>query len=245
LAASDLGLKPGDTLVLRHPSLQADGSITLVDTPLTLLGVHPHPFRFIAYVDTNHLSLLAPSNVVNLVKIVPAAGASTDQLKRELFQLPATGSIEQVGDVARAIRDLLNEFVVVLRVVEGAMLLIALLIAFNSASINMDERAREHATMFAFGVPVFTVLRMAIIENLIIGIGATLGGVIGGWFLLRLIMATRVASTFPDIYIKPVIAPETLALAVFLGVVMVALAPVFTLRRLRSMNVASSLKVAE
>jgi hypothetical protein len=53
----------------------------------------------------------------------------------------------------RAIRDFLDEFVLVPRVVEGAMLLMALLIAFNAASINMDERAREHATMFASAYP--------------------------------------------------------------------------------------------
>ena len=56
----------------------------------------------------------------------------------------------------------------VLRVIEGAALLIAVLIAFNSASINMDERTREHATMFAFGLPVGTVLRLAVIENFIL-----------------------------------------------------------------------------
>ena len=30
--------------------------------------------------------------------------------------------------------------------------------AFNSSSISVDERAREHATMFAFGVPLPTVI---------------------------------------------------------------------------------------
>ena len=35
------------------------------------------------------------------------------------------------------------------------MLLLALLIAFNTASINADERAREEATMFAFGLRAY------------------------------------------------------------------------------------------
>ena len=38
----------------------------------------------------------------------------------------------------------------------GAM---ALLIAFNATAINADERARENATMFAYGVSVARVRR--------------------------------------------------------------------------------------
>ena len=51
-----------------------------------------------------------------------------------------------------------------------------LLIAFNSTSISVDERAREIATMFAFGLPVRTVTRMSMLENLITGVLGTLLG---------------------------------------------------------------------
>jgi putative ABC transport system permease protein len=143
------------------------------------------------------------------------------------------------------IDDLLNEFVVILRVIEGALLVLALLIAFNSASINMDERAREHATMFAFGVPVRTVLRTAVVENFLLGIAATAGGVFAGWILLRAIIAIRIPSTVPDIDVIPVISPVTLALSVILGVLAVAMAPLLTVRKLRRMDVPGTLKVME
>ena len=45
----------------------------------------------------------------------------------------------------------------------------ALLIAFNASTINADERAREHATMFAYGVTVGRVVRGGVVEALIIG----------------------------------------------------------------------------
>jgi putative ABC transport system permease protein len=147
--------------------------------------------------------------------------------------------------VADVIEDFLGEFVVVLRVVEGAMLVLALLIAFNSASINMDERVREHATMFAFGVPVRTVLRMAIIENLVLGVVATAMGLASGWFLLRLILAIRIPDTVPDIYIPATISTTTLLITLVLGILAVALAPLLTLRRLRRMDVPAALKVFE
>ena len=36
-------------------------------------------------------------------------------------------------------------------------------------SIALDERLRDNATMFAYGLPVRTVLRLAVVESLIIG----------------------------------------------------------------------------
>ncbi len=55
-------------------------------------------------------------------------------------------------------------------VIEGAVLLLALCIAFNSTAINMDERARENATMFAYGLPAGRVLLVSVVESLIIGL---------------------------------------------------------------------------
>ena len=45
----------------------------------------------------------------------------------------------------------------------------ALLIAFNASAINADERAREHATMFAYGVTVGRVVRGGVVEAMLIG----------------------------------------------------------------------------
>jgi len=245
LAARNLGVKVGDTVTLRHPRLTLDGTVELVDTELPVLGLHPHPFRFVAYMDLNHAALFNLASATNLVLVVPADATSTDDVKRALFELPGVTSVQGVAAVTEVFEDLLGEFVVVLRVVEAAMLLLALLIAFNSASINMDERVREHATMFAFGVPVWTVLRMAIVENVILGIFATAAGLAGGWGLLRLILATRIPETTPDIDIPAVISPASLALTIVLGVVAVGLAPLLTVRRLRRMNVPAALKVFE
>ena len=99
--------------------------------------------------------------------------------------------------------------------------------------------------MFAFRVPVGTVMRMTMVENLILGIGATAVCVIGGWFLLLLIMATRVKDTMPEIYIKPYVSQSTLLVTLFLGIVCVTLAPLLMWRKLSRMDVPGRLKVAE
>ena len=245
LAAKDLDLSVGSTVTVLHARLKPSGEVTIVQSELPVLGIHPHPFRFTAYMDINHADLFGMAGLTNKVKVLPIAEASDDDVKRALIDVPGVGSMATVGDVAKATRELLNEFVVVLRVVEIAMLLIAMLIAFNAASINMDERAREHATMFAFGLPITRVLRLAVIENFILGIFATAIGLLGGWFLLRLIIATRVADTLPDIYIKPSISESTLIITFIVGVVCVALAPLLTWRRLARLDVPAALKVVE
>lgn len=55
-------------------------------------------------------------------------------------------------------------------------LLLALLVAFNSASIATDERAREHATMLAFGVPVRRILGIEVVESVVLGVAGTMVG---------------------------------------------------------------------
>jgi putative ABC transport system permease protein len=245
LAAKDLGLQPGSMVTLLHPMLQASGEVTLTQTELPVLGIHPHPFRFEAYMDVNQAEVFGMQGLVNRVKVVPAPGVSGDEVKRALIDLPGVAAMESVGDVAQAIRDLLDEFVVVLRVIEGAALLIAVLIAFNSASINMDERTRDHATMFAFGLPLGTVLRLAVIENFILGLGSTALGIAGGWYLLRLIISTRISDTLPDIYVKPTLNETTLLITIVVGVACVALAPLLTWRRLARMDIPGALKVVD
>jgi putative ABC transport system permease protein len=245
LAAEDLGLRVGDSVRLRHPRIGEAGKVTLVEDDLPVLGIHGHPFRFVAYIDFSQADMFGLPGLTNRVSVLPAPGVSVDEVKRALFPLPGVASVQAVGAVADAIRDLLEEFVVILRVVEGAMLLIAFLIALNAAAIGMDERRREHATMFAFGVPVSTVLRMAMVENLVIGLAATALGVAGGRVLLDVIMRARVRDTFPDIDIRATIGTETLIIAVSLGVAVVTLAPLLVRRSLTRMDVPSTLKVME
>jgi putative ABC transport system permease protein len=245
LAARNLGVRVGDPVTVRHPRLEATGTFSLVETEMVVLGLHQHPFRFVSYVDSNHAGLFNLAGATNLLEVVPVEGATRDDMKRALFPLPGVVSAQGVSEVSEVINDLLSEFVVLLRVIEGALLVLALLIAFNSASINMDERAREHATMFAFGVRVRTVLRMAVVENLILGIVATIAGVVAGWLLLRAIIAIRIPSTLPDLEVIPVISPTTLVISVVLGVLAVALAPLLTVRKLRRMDVPATLKVVE
>jgi putative ABC transport system permease protein len=244
-AADDLGVEVGDRVVLRHPRREGLADYQLVDSELPVLAIHPNPYRFLVYVDLGHADLFALEGITNTVRVAPAAGVSQEEVQRGLFAEPVVVSVEPVTAAADAIREQIEEFVSIFGVIEAAVLLLALLIAFNSTAINMDERARENATMFAYGLPAGRVLLVSVVESLIIGVLGTLVGLAVGRLLLTWLLRVLLPSTFPDIGMVIDLAPGTVATAVLFGVVAVAVAPVLTLRRLRRMDIPSTLRVME
>jgi putative ABC transport system permease protein len=113
----------------------------------------------------------------------------------------------------------------------------AFLIAYNSAAINADERTREHATMFAYGVRPARVIRGNVTEALITGALATAIGVAAGYGILRWILGVSMRDTMPDLGTLVSISALTCGLAALAGIVTVAFAPLLTLKRLRGTDI--------
>jgi putative ABC transport system permease protein len=135
-----------------------------------------------------------------------------------------------------------NEILLVTVTIAAAM---SLLIAFNAAAINADERARENATMFAHGVTVDRVVRSGMTEALLVGALGTAVGLVAGRALLGWIIHTNMRDTMPDIGGLISVGPTTYLLAAIAGIVVVALAPLLTMRRLRRADVSATLRVVE
>lgn len=244
-AAADLGLVPGDVVTVRHPVREpgrtAFGSI---DEPMRVIGLHPYPIRTFAYLDTSAAAAFGLAGVANTVNVAPAPGADLDDLKRALFELPGVASAQPADATVTLLQDLMGRFTDILRFAELFVLLLALLIAFNAAAINVDERAREHATMFAFGVEPRSVLRGITVEGLVVGLIGTFVGIGFGGVAVRWLAASN-AADMPDLGLIVTVAPATIATAFLMGVLAVGLAPLLTYRRLRRMDVPSILRVME
>lgn len=244
-AAEDLGIEPGDTVTVRHPVVTQSGAFTLVETEFPVSGVHPHPFRFVTYMDFRHAGLFGLEDAANSMYILPREGVTPDSVTRALFDVPGVVSTEPVTILGDVFRDLMEQFIGILQVIQGVVLLLALMIAFNTSSISMDERAREHATMFAFGITPRRVLGLAIVESGLIGILSTAIGIVGGYFLMLWILGITEGSVSPDIQLQAVLSPTTVLTAVALGAVAVAVAPFLNYRKLRRMDIPSTLRVME
>lgn len=168
-AALDLGVSVGDTIILEHPQRSGLMSFAMVETEVTVSGIHKIPFRFQMFMTLDQAELMGLDGLVNNVQVVPADSHSVSDVQRELFGLRGIASAQPMTVMITAMDDIMEEFLGVLYIVIFAGLVMAFLIAYNTTSINMDDRTREIATMFAFGVPIRRVIRMNAVENLITG----------------------------------------------------------------------------
>ena len=245
VAADDLGVAVGDSVSFTIPVRSGESTFRFVEADLIVAGLHESPIRFNAYMDEAALSLLGADGLANVIYANPASGFTTGDVQRELFSLEAVGSVQKATATADDLDDLMAQFVGILQAVAFFVLMLAVLMAFNSASISFEERQREHATMFAYGVRVRKALRMAVVENLTIGIVATLLGFGGGLWMLWWVVNITAAETMPDIGLLVELSPATLVTVIVLGIAAVALAPLFTARRMRRMDLPGTLRVME
>lgn len=243
-AFEDLGVDAGDKVTVLHPVRTGASTFDLRETTMRVIGSHPNPMRFFAYVDVSDAGAFGLAGVANELQVVPAPGASVGDVERALFGLPGVAAVQEADAVLQVTSDVLDNFTGIFQIIEGFALLLALLIAFNAASIAADERAREHATMAAYGVRPRTLLRMSVIESGIVGtIGTLLGLGVGtvtlGW------MIGQAADELPEIAVPTVVGGGTIVATLVFGIVVVGLAPLFTARKLRRMDVPSTLRVME
>jgi putative ABC transport system permease protein len=69
--------------------------------------------------------------------------------------------------------------------------------------------------------------------------------VAGGYAMLRWLTATTIPSVLPEIGVSPALSSATITAALALGIRTVAIAPQFTIRRLRRTDIPSTLRVME
>ena len=244
-AALDLGLQPGDVVTVRHPIRKpGESAFGSVDEPMRVIGVHPYPIRVFAYLDASTAERFGLAGAANTVQLALAPGADADAVKRAVFEQPGVASAQPADATVTLLEDVMASFTDIFRFVELFVLVLALLIAFNAAAINVDERAREHATMFAFGVRPRSVLRGITVEGVIVGLLGTLFGIGLGLLAVRWIIGGA-ATDMPDLGMVVTVSLGTIATALLLGIVAVGLAPLFTFRRLRKMDIPSTLRVME
>jgi putative ABC transport system permease protein len=244
-AAEDLGVGVGDDVELTHPQGLAGDVLGEETTPVRVAGLHPNPFRSFAYVSPELATAMGLAGQTNSIDVLPAGGASDDDVKRALFGLGGVAGVEKATATAEFVRDRINDFVGIFRIVEVFALVLAILIAFNSTSISIDERARENATMEAFGVPVSGVVGLSIAEAALVGFLGTIVGLGLGALVLQWVLNVTLPDTLPDLGVSASITLGSLAIAALVGVVAAVLAPLLTARRLRRMDIPSTLRVVE
>ncbi len=244
-AAEDLGVDVGDTVLFEHP--QRTGLITFkwVESELPVVGIHDNPLRPLSYMDLNAAALMGLDNATNRLVLSPAPGVGEDDIKLAMLTQQGVSSVEPISDFSKAVEGMLELITEMLFILSGVVLVLSFLIAFNTTSISVDERVREIATMFAFGLRIRTVTRMQMLENFIIGAMGTIIGFIGGWAVIEYLFTHIDSRELDELRFVIKLGPQTVLLAILVGVVVVALTPVLSVRRMRRMNISSTLRVME
>ena len=244
-AADELGVDTGDFVTLTHLVRTGVDSYSFATRDIEVIAIHPHPLRFFAYLDIRQARWFGLDGFANVISGAPAAGQTLDAVKRALFEAPGVGTVRGLAETSKATQELLEEFAGVFRVIQVFVLGLALLIAFNTANINTDERSRDHATMFAYGVPVRRVLGILAMEGFVLGLLATVLAVGVGYALLLWILRVVLPESVPDIGVLLAVDIPAMAVILAAGIAVIALAPALTVRKLRRMDVPATLRVLE
>jgi len=244
-AAQDLHVRIGSVLSVSYPVRTGPNSYKLNTVKLRVAGINASPLRFVAYVNEAAARAMGLAGLVNRLSVLPARGRMAADVKRALLALPSVTAVQGASATTDAVSKTMSQFTDVLIITVAIAMTMSFLIAYNSASINAEERTREHATLFAHGVRTGRVLRGNAFEALLTGLLATLVGVGAGYAILRLMIDVSMRNTMPDLGTIISISAITYALAVLAGVVSVTLAPLLTLRRLRHTDIPSALRVVE
>jgi putative ABC transport system permease protein len=243
-AADDLGVSVGDEITLRHPRREGT-TFVWGDSRVPVRAVHPSPYRFVAYMDITDRSLFGLDGLVGSLKIQPAPGTSTTDLQARIAALPGIASVLPASAVSQTTRDILSTLRQLFLILQAVIAALAFLVAFNASRVAADERRRENATTFAFGIPVRRVLGMEVSESLMLG---TLGGLLGlglGVVMLRVVLETVFPSALPDLAVRFVITPTSFVLTIGIALLATSAAPLLNVRSLRHMDLPSTLRYVE
>jgi putative ABC transport system permease protein len=244
-AAQDLHARIGGLLSVSYPVRTGPSSYKLSTAKLRMSGINASPLRFAAYVNEAAARTMGLEGLTNRLSVLPAPGRTAADVKRALLALPSVTAVQSASATTDAVSDTMSQFTDVLIITVAIAMIMSFLIAYNSATINAEERTREDATLFAYGVRTARVLRGNAVEALLTGLLATVVGIGAGYAILRLMIDVSMRDTMPDLGTIISISAVTYALAALAGVVSVTLAPLLTLRRLRRTDIPSALRVVE
>jgi putative ABC transport system permease protein len=244
-AADDLGVGVGEPVTVRHPVRTGASTLGEATARTRVAGIHGNPFRQVAILDAGWAGAMRLAGTANTVSVTAAPGRSPQDVQRALAGRPAVASVEEAVAPIRTLDEALHQFGGSLRIGWLFALALAVLMAFNATSINAEERRREHATMFAFGLGTPTVMRITVLEHLALGLLATVSGLLLGLGILGWVIGSLVSQTVPDLGLEVALGSTTLLAATAAGLLSLAAAPVLTVRRLRRMDIAATLRVVE
>lgn len=244
-AARDLRVDVGELVILEHPYKESALQYSKKNTTFQVIGIQNSKIRFWAFTDISNDHIFNCTGLINSIMVEPIVGITEASIQRSFFTLPGYSGIQSVAELVKVYEELIEVFKSIFDVIQYVVLILALLMVYNTTSVNIDERTRELATMGAFGTPVRTSTWILMLESMIIGILGTLAGFffLSPWVVD--VLEARVDEAMNEIWLSAFLYPESITILILIGIVLVTLTPLLSIRKLSRMDLTSALRVVE
>jgi putative ABC transport system permease protein len=194
-------------------------------------------FASIAVWDTKTAqSLLNREGRYDSISVAAKKGTSSTALVRAIKPLlPANLEVkdaaQQAKDDAAQINDGMKTIRMVLLGFGGIALLVGAFVIFNTLSITVAQRTREFATLRTLGASRKQVKRSVVLEGLVIGLIASLIGLVAGYGIAKGMVALISALGIDLPEAGTVVATRTITVSMLLGTSITVLASILPARR--------------
>ena len=181
-------------------------------------------------------TLLHREGSYDSISIAAAKGTSSKELVRAVAPL-VPGNL-QVKDSAKQAKDEAQELNSSMSILKyfllgfgGIALLVGAFVIFNTLSITVAQRTREFATLRTLGASRKQVMRSVVAEGIVIGLLASVIGLVVGIGLAKGLVALFSATgvELPDA--ATVIAPRTIVLSIVVGTLTTLVASILPAKR--------------
>ena len=255
LALSDEGAVVTEKLAAAA-GVTAGGTIFFRDAEGAVFGV---PVAGIAENYTFHYIFLSPALFTSVTKLQPEyeyalgtispalkSGAGLDQLKgllsTDLMNVEGVTTVAYTSETTRGIGEITRALSWVIGIFFVSALVLAVVVLYNLANINIIERTRELATLKVLGFSEPEVGRYILRENVTVSVFGILFGVILGVGLHRLLITFTAIDT---VMYGQSIRPWAYVLAVVLTAAIIAGVNALLRRKTRRIDMVESLKSVE
>jgi putative ABC transport system permease protein len=244
-AARDLKVDIGDEITIEHPYRKSALQYSKENTTFHVIGIQNSKIRFWAFSDISNDQVFNVTGLVNAVMVLPKQGITEATIQKDFFDLQGYSGVQSVVKLVKVYEELIQMFKSMFDVIQYVVMILALLLVYNTTTVNIDERTRELATMAAFGTPIRTSSLILMVESMILGIlGTVTGYFLFGPFVVEILEA-RVDQAMNEIWLSSVLYPHSILILLFIGIVFVTLTPLLSVRKLIKMDLPSALRVVE
>ncbi len=234
-AADILGLKTGDTVILRNSDMQ--------EMEVTVSGIYEnYVYNYAIIHEQTYLSNWGQQPPRQVACLNVMEGMDAHKVGTQVSQAEGVISVTISQDLADQVGKMMRALDLVVATVVICAAALGMIVLYNLTNINITERIREIATIKVLGFRAGESAAYVFKENMLLSVmGAGLGLFAGRWLLSFVVSMIKVDM----VWLQPRITASSYILAIVLTLLCACLVDFILYFRLEKINMAEALKSVE